>query len=161
MARIFSEKTLEFVIPGRPLTAGAPNKQKMLKEQGLHSRQGAKGYKSLIAMIAKTAVVNQGWEMTADKPYYILVTIYLGAGSVHGKAKTEKLFKSGVLPTRRPSCNRILNLITSTLSGIVWTSLQQVVGVLVVKKYSKEEGVEVLVGSPKNWRELNHDLRNA
>ena len=155
--RILSEQTLEFVIPGKPLGSGSPVGSRKLIKQGIHNRQGADGYRSLISMIAKTAIAEQGW----NEPCYILVTIYLGNMKNLNKKQRAAFWESEALPTRRPTCSKILQHVMAALKGLAWKDDRQVVGVLVAKKYRKEEGVEVLLGYPKNWRELNHDLRNA
>lgn len=159
--RILSEKTLEFVIPGRPLGRGAhPNRATREKDE--HAMRGADSYKTLVKMIGKYAALEQGWQLDITQSYYILMTINLGAGSVQKVGRKEKLWSGEKLATRAPDADRILSLILNALTGIVWVKKRQVVGILVAKKYNKkEEGVEILVGSPKNWRELNHDLRNA
>lgn len=160
--RILSEKTLEFVIPGRPLVTGSPkNRAKRAKNE--HELRGAQSYKALIKMVAKAAIATQGgWELDIEQPYYILITINVGAGKVWASGEKQKLWSGEKLATRSPDTDRILGLILRSLAGLVWVKKRQVVGSLVVKKYNKkEEGVEVLIGCPNNWRELNHDLRNA
>lgn len=159
--RILSEQTLQFVVPGKPLSSGSPRGRKKLKEEGLHDRQGANGYRSLISMIAKVAIAEQGWELADSEPCYLLVTIYLGGGAIVVPSRQKPLWEGKVLPTRRPTCSKILQHVMAALKGLAWKEDRQVVGVLIAKKYRKQEGVEVLVGKPKDWRELNHDLRNA
>lgn len=159
--RFFSEKTLEFVIPGRPLGKGAPT-HRATRGENEHDLRGPESYKALIKMVGKYATLEQGWELNIDEAYYVLITINLGAGAINGGGQRRKLWAGEKLATRAPDTDRILSLILNALAGIVWVKKRQVVGALVVKKYNKkEESVEVLVGSPKNWRELNHDLRNA
>lgn len=161
--RILSEKTLEFVIPGRPLQGGAPRNRVKLKEEGVHDKLGAEGYINLIKMIAKAAMAMQKWEILKTKPVYILITVYLYRHDTnYTRPETQMAIKKGTyLPMQKPDINRIMVLVVKALKGLVWANNKQLVGFLVTKKYSKEEGVEVLVGSPNTWRELNHDLRNA
>lgn len=161
--RFFSEKTLEFVIPGRPLQQGAPRNRVELQKEGLHDTMGEGGYINLIRMVAKAAVVAQKWEIGANEPVYVVVTIYLDRhNTTFIKPEIRKMIKRGtLLPIQRPDVNRISELVIKALKGIVWANNKQLVGLLVTKKYNQEEGVEVLVGNPKTWRELNHDLRNS
>lgn len=161
--RILSEQTLEFVVPGRPLQGGAPRNRVQLKEEGVHDKLGAEGYMNLIKMIAKVAMATQKWEMLKTEPVYILITVYLCRHDTgYTRPETQRAIKKGTyLPIQKPDVNRIMTLVIKALKGLAWANNKQLVGLLVTKKYSKDEGVEVLVGSPKTWRELNHDLRNA
>lgn len=159
--RISSKKTLKFVIPGRPLCSGSPANRR-LRAPEEREKNGANSYRALVAMCAKCAVIEQEWEVVPDEPLYILLTINLGPGRVCRIVQQEKMWRGEILPTREPSVDRLVRVIMGALKDIVYTARRQVVGLLTVKRYTKnEQCVEVLVGRPSNWGELNHDLRNA
>lgn len=160
--RIFSNKVLQFTIPGRALCIGATESRFRSENHGESQRLGEKGYIAIARFSAKSAVVEQGWEMVDDEPIYMIVTINVGPGSVMRRLPREKMWRGETLATREPRLSNILQMLMTAFTGVVWKKKAQVVGSLLVKKYTKgSQCVEVLIGRPKNWGELNHDLRNA
>lgn len=163
MHRISSEQHIQFVVPGRPCCKGAPNNRRVLKRLDESGAMTADGYKTLIRLCALNAIAERGgWEYTRDSAFYVLITIYLGPGCNTSKAIQDDMYKGRRLPVREPRVDNIAKYILDSLLGICWERKSQVVGMLVAKKYvKKRQSVEVLIGNPKSWRELNNDLRNA
>lgn len=160
LKRICSEQTLEFVIPGRPICRGY---RKWKNGEG-SVKNNVDAYTAVVTMIAKTALASQNWEYSDVDPVYIVITINLASPIGNAsKATRELMWRGKILPTRYPTADRILKIIMYALEGIAYKGCKQVVGVSVVKRYGKKdaESVEVLIGKPKNWSELNNDLRNS
>lgn len=163
LKRICSEQTLEFVIPGRPVCKGTRNSRRIASGLDEGGATTANGYKSLIRMCAKAAIAARGgWEYTTKSAFYVVITIYVGPEGRVLKSVENDMYKGKILPVREPRVDNIATYVMEALLGITWDRKAQVVGLLVAKKYNKtRQSVEVLIGNPKNWRELNNDLRNA
>lgn len=164
--RIVSER-MEYTIPGRAIVKGSPP-GRATRPEGETERITKDGWKAKVAFATKMAMLEYGWEYDEESPFYIVLTIRVGLGHKMPHAPVlEKIRKGEILPIREPNVDRILKLVLDALTGVVWKKKAQVIGTMVLRKYvnktkrGKEEGVEVLVGKPQNWKELNHDLRNA
>ena len=150
--RFLSDKQLAFTIPGRPLCQGAINETA--------SGGGAKAYGAIIKLACKYAMAAQNWEREKG-PLYLVLTVCLGPGKVQIKHLQESMLKGDILAARRPNVARLSKVIIDALKGLAFEKESQIVGLLVVKRYTKQQKVEVLLGAPKNYRELSYDLRNA
>ena len=150
--RFYSDKQLAFSVSGRPLCQGNPN--------GSATGSGAKAYAALVKLSCKYAMAAQNWECTTD-PLYMVITVNLGPGKVQIKHLQESMLKGDILAARRPNVTRLSKVIIDALKGLAFVKEEQIVGLLVVKKYAKQQTVEVLLGAPKNYKELANDLRNA
>ncbi len=150
--RFLSEKQLSFSVSGRPLCQGNPN--------GSAIGTGADAYAALVRMACKYAMAAQNWECTAE-PLYLVVTVCLGPGKVQIKHLQRSMLKGEILAARRPDVTRLSKVIIKALKGLAFEKETQIVGLLVVKQYAKEQKVGILLGAPKNYRELTYDLRNA
>lgn len=153
--RYVSEKQLVFAVGGRPLSRGNP--------MGRGVKGGIKEFRQLIRLAAKFAMVEQGWERT-DKAVYMAITVHLApsaANRLHYQPNVEKLKNDKVFAIKSPNVERIATLVVNSLVDLVYDTAKQVVGLTVVKKFSKEPRIEVLIGEPENFKELMYDLRNA
>lgn len=158
--RYVSEDQLAFTVMGRPLCCGNSCVMVSGERVAKSFRGGAESYKALIRLSAKAAMAEQGWKMT-DEGVYVVITLYLGHG-VMAKPNEKKLaYSNAVTATRLPTPRRITDVVMQVLRGLVFRRELQVVGLLVVKKYDRDERMDVLVGTAKNFKELVHDLRNA
>lgn len=164
--RLFSNKTLEFVVPGRILCQGAaPNRWR--RDPDEKQRNDITAYTSLIQAFAKSAVAQQGYSITRDEAVYIVLTLNVKPIKFVRRSKGFDVVtdmdavKAQMAHMKAPNIGRITKLTLDALKGIAYVSRAQIVGLLVVKKFSKDEGLDVLVGVADGWRELNHDLRNA
>lgn len=155
--RYVSEKQLSFVIGGRPLCPGNTSSGGITKK-GFTG--GSKTYQTLVRLSCKAAMVEQGWTKE-EGPLYMVISIYFGFGHENLKHVQRDMLKGAILPMRLPNITRLPRVVIQALKGIAFKSEKQIDGLLVVKRYSKEERVEVLIGAPKNIQELNYDLRNA
>lgn len=163
--RIVSPR-MEYTIPGRALTRGASKSRGQLAE-GEHDIVAKDGWKARAVFATKMAMLEYGWEYDEDAAYYVVLVIRVGLGKLKPRSyRWEQIRHGEILPLRDPSVDRILKLFMDALMGVLWKRKAQVIGTTVFRKYvtkaTKEtEGVEVLIGKPSNWKELNHDLRNA
>ncbi|MBR5172498.1 MAG: RusA family crossover junction endodeoxyribonuclease [Phascolarctobacterium sp.] len=153
--RFVSEEQLIFAVGGRALSRGNP--------AGHGISGGVKEFRTLVGLAAKMAMAEQGWKKT-DKAVYMAITIYLAPSSaerMHYKPSVEKLANDKIFAIKSPNVERMATIIVNTLGGLVYEKSKQVVGLTVIKKFSKEPRVEVLVGKPNNFKEFMYDLRNA
>lgn len=160
MVWVKSKEKLEFVVPGRPLCRGW---RKTTKDEPRTKNDG-KAYGAVVGMIAKVAMATSDWKYDETSPVYVVVTINLATTKdTISRKKREEMIKNKVLPVRYPSIERLIKVIVFSLKGVVYGSTKQVVGVTAVKKYCKddEQSIEVLVGKPSSWGEMNYDLRNS
>lgn len=160
MVWVKSKEKIEFVVPGRPLCRGY---RKATADEP-RAKNGGKTYQAIVGMIAKVAVLNSNWKYDETSPVYVVVTVNLATPNESiSKAKREAMLKNKTLPVRYPLIERILRVVLYSMRGIVYGSVKQVVGTTVVKRYCKddEQSIEVLVGKPANWGEMNYDLRNS
>lgn len=150
--RYLSDKQLAFTVSGRPLCQGAL--------YGAQGGGGAKEYSAIVKLACKYAMSAQNWELETG-PLYLVLTVCLGPGKVQIKHLQESMLKGDILAVRRPNITRLSKVIIDALKGLAFEKESQIVGLLVVKLYTKQQKVEVLLGAPKNYRELSYDLRNA
>lgn len=164
--RIVSER-MEYTIPGRAIVRGSPP-CRATRPEGVTEKVTKDGWKTRAAFATKMAMLEYGWTLDEESPFYIVLTIRVGLGHKTPRGPILEAIRRGeILPIREPNVDRILNLTMDALTGVVWKKKAQVIGTMVLKKYinktkrGKDEGVEVLIGRPQDWKELNHDLRNA
>lgn len=153
--RFLSEEQLVFAVGGRPLSRGNP--------MGRGVSGGVKEFRQLLRIAAKMAMFEEGWVKT-DQGLYMSIVIYLAPSSadrINYKPNQEKLKNDKVFAIKAPNVERIASTVINALTGLVYERSKQIVGLTVVKKFSKEPRVEVLVGKPLSFKELSHDLRNA
>jgi len=102
-------------------------------------------------MIAGEAARTQGWTPQENQPVYVLMT----ANMPFNKSK-------GILGVGVPSVNFVTEMVARMLVGPVIKKTSQICASLVIKKECKDRRyIEVLVGAPKDWADLNHDIRNG
>ena len=152
--------TLEFVIAGRPLCGGCNGVIKGRGEKGVRLGGSVDAYKALIRLSVKQAMLMQGWSLTKE-PIYISLIVCVGIGSERHPDIIRKMYKGEIIPNREPRLTRLMNVIVKTLKGIVYAQEAQIAGEFIIKRYAKEERVEVLIGAPRNYKELTHDIRNS
>lgn len=164
--RLFSDRTLEFVVPGRVIRKGCPtNKNK--RGLGERERITAESYTNSIQTAAKGAAVLQNWHVNPKDAVYVVISINIRPISfIHRTREWEVVTDTDAIKNKmacehEPHLQRIVNITLKSLEGIAYIHRRQVVGVLVVKRYFKTDGLEVLVGVADSWGVLNHDLRNA
>lgn len=164
--RLQSDRTLEFVVPGRILRKGAPP-NRFTREAEEKERLSAESYKNIIQSYAKTAAVQQGWDVKLEDAVYIVLSINLRPLRFrHGTKKFQTVTDTDAIKKKMacehdPHLQRIVNLVLQSLDGLAYIHRRQVVGLLVVKRYFKMDALEILVGVANSWGVLNHDLRNA
>lgn len=150
--RYLSEKQLAFTVPGRPLCQGALNG----KQGG-----GPEAYKAVVRLACKYAMAAQNWQYAKDEPLYLVLTVCVGTANARTKQTAQQMLKGEVLATRRPNVTRIGKVVVEALKGLAFANERQIVALLVVKRHTKQERIEVLLGVPKDFRELTYDIRNA
>ncbi len=151
--RYISKEQLAFAVEGKPFGRG--------RSWG-HGVSGEAAYTQMVRLGAKMAMCENKWELTKDAVYLVIV-VYVIPTVLNRKIEKKKIkpkCESGLV-TGEPNIRRITDVITKALSGVVYKSPTQIVGLTIVKKFSTEPRVEVLVGKPKNYKELAYDLRNA
>jgi hypothetical protein len=93
-----------------------------------------------------------------------VIVVYLAAHfaeRMHYTIAKERLKNDKLFATKAPNIVRIASVIINSLKGVVVVQPKQVIGLTTVKKFAKEPRIEILIGKPKNFKELSHDLRNA
>lgn len=129
------------------------------------TKGGVRNYITLGKMVATAAARQCGWNLPAYRPIYVIVTVNLPDN--HDRAGEEREWASRtlphkLLPVRTPSISRVIDIVTKILTGTVIKKPSQIVGSMIIKKLSKKEtSLEVFVGAPTDWVELNHDIRNG
>ncbi len=147
-------------MPGKPL--GSSNENNTHNRTEIKQALGESGYRNLIQMCAKAAMASQNWQtLEEDEPLYMIITISVKAPQKLKPAERHEAVKGKRIVVRAPSIHRFCRLFVSALKGLVFRREKQLVAINIVRQCSKQEGVSVLIGSPKNWSELNNDLRNA
>jgi hypothetical protein len=167
MVWVKSKEKIEFSIPGRPPCRGqrpGPREQESdYKKKPRKTTQNA--YASVVAMIAKNAIATQNWNYDESSPVYIVITVNLPVPTSGVRVdRMERMRKNQELPVRYPQVDAIMRVIMYALCGVAYKNCKQIVSALVAKRYVKsndQQSVDVLVGKPENWGELNYDLRNS
>lgn len=152
--RYVSKEQLAFSIEGKPFGRG--------RCWG-HGVAGKSAYAQMIKLGAKMAMAETKWELTTDAVYLVVVVYVLPLlrNRVLDKKKRIQPKDPSGLATGEPRLNRLVEIICKALAGLVYKSQTQIAGITIVKKFSTEPRVEVLVGKPKNYKELAYDMRNA
>ena len=152
--RYVSKEQLAFTIEGKPFGRG--------RSWG-HGVAGKEAYAQLVKLGAKMAMAETKWKMTNDAVYLVIVAYVLPLvrNRVLDKKKRIQPKDPSGLATGEPRLNRMVEIICKALAGVVYKSQTQIAGITIVKKFSTEPRVEVLVGKPKDYKELAYDLRNA
>lgn len=153
--RIFSEQSLQFTVE-----CGGGNRQSVSCGYG-----GEENLIKIGKMIAKEAANVYKWELPRYRPVYVLITINLRMNKNSSDEEREwrdKLIAHRMIPVRTPSTHRVTDMVIRMLTGPVIETPAQVCAIMAIKKQSKDrEFIEVFVGAPTDWSELNHDIRNG
>lgn len=159
----FMSEHMFFGIEGHPFYRG-----NRTRKSGLRNDE----FKNLLKLSAKTAMSEFGWECTADA-VYIIIILYIRhtrwseepRQGKEGRKKTtyaqRRAELQSILVTQEPRMENILKVILNTLEGSVFKKKACVTASLVVKRYSTEPRIEIVIGKPKTYKELAHDIRNA
>lgn len=142
MATWASEETLEFSIPIIPVLNGKIDRDTRTK--------------NIIRYVVDATVRSSEWTVTPDDLVYIVLTF--------NKKKTKKESQSNPdaeIGMSSPNMLTATNTILKVFKGKIYLNDKQIVGLTLVRRYSDVNGVDVLVGKPKDWRELRYDLKNA
>lgn len=158
--RFQTKQQLAFTVPGKPLCSGMYGRRPAAEKK----TGGRAAYINMVRLCAKSAIMEQGWEMPKElEAVYIVITIYClpGRGYQHRGHKHELALQNKVLAVRNPMLISFNKAIIAALKGILFAQEKQIVAMLTVKKFSADPRVEILVGKPQNLWELSNDLRNA
>lgn len=158
--RFLSKEQIVFAIEGVVSTIGVAPKKAEFK-----GTWGKAEYKKYMRHVIKSSAAQVGWEMaTGLEGLYVVVTILLPPGAGYwnvNKATTKMAYDNEVTAVRQPSVDAFLKNLLSCMEGIIFERKPQVVATLVVKEFSENPRVEVLVGKADNLKEVLNDLRNA
>lgn len=150
----FLSPTIEFVIAGTPLISG--NRSKSLGCSGY-----AAEHYNLVRLTLKSIMAEQGWKIT-DKPIFLAITIYISVHDNNVPRETVKeMYKGKHLVVHRPGVGSVIKGYIKCLKGILIKNEIQVVSAFVLKEYSRNERIEVLIGIPQTVKELKRDIRNC
>lgn len=164
-SRFWCDDIVEFSIACRPIACGRKNSNNHSEEAP--NRMVKEQFINVVKTYAKMACLEQGFQKKSNgEPIYIFVVVRVGFGALNPRWSKHKEFirraKDGKeLPVREPNTQRIMGYIQKALKGIAYSKDNQVVASCIIKRYEQVEGIEVLIGAPRNLKELYHDVRNA
>lgn len=134
---------LEFKIPGEP----------MGKQRPKFSRQG-----QFVKTYTPQKTVNyENWVklcFTQNFPYFVpyedtrlrvFIYAYFPIPKSFSKSKKQMAKDKVISPTKKPDCDNIAKIILDSLNGIAYNDDKQVTELIVIKNYSEEPMVEVLI----------------
>lgn len=153
--RILSKPNLQFTVE-----CGVNNRRGVASGYG-----GRKNLAIIGRMMAGEAARTSGWDLPSYRPIYVIVTVNLRITRTNNTEANEwrkKLVANKMIPVRTPSTNRIDDIVTRMLVGPIIKDASQICAITIVKKLSKDRDfIEIFVGAPVDWSELNHDIRNG
>ena len=163
--RFHCDDMVEFSIACRPIACGRKNSNNHSTEEASRMVKGQ--FVNMVRAYAKAACLEQGFTLKSNgEPIYIIAVVRVGFGALNPHWSKHKEFikraKDGnELPVREPNTQRVMGYIQKALKGIAYSKDNQVVASCIIKRYEQVEGIEVLIGAPRNLKELYHDIRNA
>lgn len=154
MRTLRTKRRIEFSLPLRLQTNGKEQKIK-----GIYATL----YANIVGMTIRGAALEAGWEkVPKDKGVYMVVTIYTQPTRRNSvEERTEKLENDTRFVIKTPSIPYFADLLVSKMTDVLFERPEQVASLLVVKKFSESERIEVLVGAPESFEGMLYDLRNA
>ena len=128
---------IEITIPGQPVAQGRPRVTRF----GTFDPQKSKDYKAFVGYCA----LDKKPPVPLDGPLTVRIDAYMGVPPSWSKKKREQAISGELKPTGRPDVSNIVKCVEDALTGIIWRDDAQIVCLSVLKRYSDNPRVEVVI----------------
>ena len=130
-------KQIVFTIKGEPKGKGRP---RHTKNGHVYTPEETKRYEQLVGLSYRNSA--KGYRFTS--PVNVTIWAYQKPPK-KSKKMVEDMLDGRILPTKKPDVDNIAKIILDGLNNVAWDDDTQVVELMVVKRYSQEPLVAVMV----------------
>lgn len=151
MAKIKAKKTLFITIDGKPHIAHCNGR--------FTSFASVKGdmNEKLLSLCVMRAIQEQNWKIS-DEPVYLYIRLWYS----FPYESVKRFFKPGIVAPTQARIDSILEIVMNAIVGKVIRRPSLVVSLNIEKRYTKHEPrMEIFIGVPSTWEELDNDLSYA
>jgi len=131
---------IDFFIPGAPVPQARPRFSNRGKFTVAYDPKQCVDYKSWVKVCALEAMAKIGMTMVA-REIPLVLSLMINLQKPKSAPKTREIF-----PTKKPDCDNVLKGIQDAMESVVYAADQQIVSVMVTKRYSEVPGVNVIIG---------------
>lgn len=133
---------IEFTVPGDPKGKGRPRFSRVGKFTKTYTDAKTRLYELKIANEAKLAMFPHE---PLETPIAVYMEINVPIPSSYSKKRKEACLLGVEMPCKKPDADNILKGVLDAMNGIVYKDDVQVIKISVIKKYSSEPCVYVVV----------------
>ena len=127
-----------FVIKGEPKGKGRP---RFTKNGHIYTPAETTNYENLVGLSYRNSA--RGYKFTS--PVRVTIKAYHKPPKGKSKKVVEDMLNGHILPTKKPDADNIAKIILDGLNHIAWDDDTQVVEMMVIKRYSEEPMVAVII----------------
>lgn len=133
---------IEFEVPGQPVAKGRPKFARRGKFVTTYTPEKTRTYEELVSWCAKGV-------MMGNDPMQGAIYLYLVIGLQIPKSWSNKKriqAELGEIPAiKKPDADNVLKAVKDAMNGIVYADDSQITMMTIIKKYSPEPKVKILV----------------
>ena len=127
-----------FIIKGEPKGKGRP---RFTKNGHIYTPAETSRYESLVGLSYRNSA--KGYKFTS--PVRVTIKAYQKPPKGKSKKVVEDMLNGRILPTKKPDADNVAKIILDGLNGVAWDDDTQVVEMMVIKRYSNEPMVAVII----------------
>lgn len=132
-------KRVVFVVKGEPKGKGRP---RFVRSTGrVYTPPETGRYEELVALSYQNSA--RGYKFTC--PVRVTVKAYHKPPKGKSKEVVQDMLNGYILPTKKPDADNVAKIILDGLNHIAWDDDTQVVEMMVIKRYSEEPMVAVII----------------
>lgn len=132
-------KQVVFVVKGEPKGKGRPRLNRY--SGSIYTPQETSNYEKLVALSYRNSA--KGYKFTA--PVKVTIKAYHKPPKSKSKKVVEDMLNGHILPTKKPDADNVAKIILDGLNHVAWDDDTQVVEMMVMKRYSEEAMVAVVI----------------
>ena len=136
---------MRFTVPGAPCAQGRPRFTARGGRIRAYDPAKSRAYKAWVALVAKAAAEEAGWELNTDKPVSVRISVVLAVPRSFSRAKRQQVLEGLIRPTKKPDLDNIYKCVTDALSGVIYRDDRQIVKAEMEKRYGEEAEAGVYV----------------
>lgn len=129
---------IKLTIPGKPLGKQRP---RVLKNGIAYTPQQTVNYETLV----KQLYITEHFQKQLNGPIKATIIAYMPMPKSTSNKKKEQMIAGIIAPTKKPDWDNIGKIITDALNGLAYEDDKQIVDARVVKLYSDQPRVEIIL----------------
>ena len=130
-------KQVVFTIKGEPQGKGRPR----FTNGRVYTPAKTINYESVVGLSYRNSA--KGYKFTS--PVRVTIKVFHKPPKNKSKKVTEDMLSGRILPTKKPDLDNVAKIILDGLNKVAWEDDTQVVEMMVIKRYSEEPFVGVIV----------------